>query len=393
MTPSGHCADDGAPGDPRGSSAPGLLVEVGWSDRWAALLGEHPGAEPGRVLRHDGVAVTVRTATGDRVVPLRRGVEAPDGGGLAGARRRPRGRACSSGPRCCVAGPPAATARSSWPPTSTWCCSCAGSTARCGPAGSSGARRWRGTPGRPRCSCSPRPTWPSDLDGVLAVVDESHPGLEVYVTSATTGGPASTGWAPGWPGATSVLLGESGAGKSSLVNASAGQRRGRDRRGAGGRHQGPPHHHEPSAVPPVGRRGGHRHAGHPRGRPGRRRGLGRRHVHRHRGAGRALPLQRLRPRGRARLRGGRGGGGRGADGGSARPRSSRCAGRRRPPRSGPTRRPSGAGTGRAPRACGRTTSSTRAENGGDPGRQTRRSGSAARGHQSVEVHQAILARR
>src|SRR3546814_16387980 len=45
-------------------------------DRWAALLAEHgPEAEPGRVLRHDGVAVQVRTPSGDRTVKLRRGVE------------------------------------------------------------------------------------------------------------------------------------------------------------------------------------------------------------------------------------------------------------------------------------------------------------------------------
>ena len=53
------------------------LIPLGWSDRWAALVAEHgPDAEPGRVLRHDGVAVQVRTPTGDRTVKLRRGVDA-----------------------------------------------------------------------------------------------------------------------------------------------------------------------------------------------------------------------------------------------------------------------------------------------------------------------------
>src|SRR3546814_2930034 len=52
------------------------LDDVGWGDRWVALLAEHgPDAEPGRVLRHDGVAVQVRTPSGDRTVKLRRGVE------------------------------------------------------------------------------------------------------------------------------------------------------------------------------------------------------------------------------------------------------------------------------------------------------------------------------
>jgi len=56
---------------------PDSLLAIGWSDRWAALLAEHgPASEPARVLRHDGVAVQVRTPRGDRSVKLRRGVDA-----------------------------------------------------------------------------------------------------------------------------------------------------------------------------------------------------------------------------------------------------------------------------------------------------------------------------
>ncbi len=52
------------------------LTAIGFNDRWAALLGEHgDAAEPGRVLRHDGVAVQVATPAGERIVKLRRGVE------------------------------------------------------------------------------------------------------------------------------------------------------------------------------------------------------------------------------------------------------------------------------------------------------------------------------
>ena len=55
---------------------PDDLHSIGYGDRWAALLAEYgPAAEPGRVLRHDGVAVQVRTPTGDRSIKLRRGVE------------------------------------------------------------------------------------------------------------------------------------------------------------------------------------------------------------------------------------------------------------------------------------------------------------------------------
>jgi ribosome biogenesis GTPase / thiamine phosphate phosphatase len=61
----------------------------------------------------------------------------------------------------------------------------------------------------------------TELDGVLATVDEGHPGLEVHVTSVVTGG-GITALAERLAGATSVFLGESGAGKSSLVNSLMG---------------------------------------------------------------------------------------------------------------------------------------------------------------------------
>lgn len=51
------------------------LEAVGYSPRWEALVAEHgPDAEPARVLRHDGVAVQVRTSSGDRTVALHRGI-------------------------------------------------------------------------------------------------------------------------------------------------------------------------------------------------------------------------------------------------------------------------------------------------------------------------------
>jgi ribosome biogenesis GTPase len=39
------------------------LDPYGWSDRWRALLAEHPGTEPARVLRHDGTAYLIVTPT------------------------------------------------------------------------------------------------------------------------------------------------------------------------------------------------------------------------------------------------------------------------------------------------------------------------------------------
>ncbi|MEX2294593.1 MAG: ribosome small subunit-dependent GTPase A [Acidimicrobiales bacterium] len=52
------------------------LTQLGWSAHWAALAAEHgPEAEPARVVRHDGVALQVRTAAGERTVKLRRGID------------------------------------------------------------------------------------------------------------------------------------------------------------------------------------------------------------------------------------------------------------------------------------------------------------------------------
>lgn len=60
-----------------------------------------------------------------------------------------------------------------------------------------------------------------DVEAVLTRVDEEHPGLEVMVSSAATGAGIDDLRAR-MSGATSVLLGESGAGKSRLVNALSG---------------------------------------------------------------------------------------------------------------------------------------------------------------------------
>ncbi len=216
--------DDGAPGDPRGSVAP-TLDQVGWGDRWAALLGEHPGAEPGRVLRHDGVAVNVRFADGDRVIPLRRGVEAPTVGdwlAVTGDRVEavlPRSsvlrRRAAGGESTqllaanvdlvllvCGLDRPVRSGRIQRGEALAWD---AGATpvlvlTKADRAGQPGA---------------------SELDAVLSTVDEVHPGLEVHVTSVATGaGVDALGHR--LAGATTVLLGESGAGKSSLVNALLG---------------------------------------------------------------------------------------------------------------------------------------------------------------------------
>ncbi len=219
---------DGAPGAPRGSAAPGTagtsglpgLVEIGWGDRWAALLGEHEGAEPGRVLRHDGVAVTVRTPVGDRVVPLRRGVEAPtvgdwlalDGDHVVAVLDR------SSLLRRRAAGGDGTQLLAANIDLLLLVCGL-DRPVRSGRIQRGEALAWDA--GATPVLVLTKADATTELDGVLATVDEGHPGLEVHVTSVITGG-GMAALAERLAGATSVFLGESGAGKSSLVNALMG---------------------------------------------------------------------------------------------------------------------------------------------------------------------------
>jgi ribosome biogenesis GTPase len=41
-----------------------VLARYGWDEHWAARLADHPGTTPGRVVRHDGVALQLATADG-----------------------------------------------------------------------------------------------------------------------------------------------------------------------------------------------------------------------------------------------------------------------------------------------------------------------------------------
>ncbi len=58
--------------EPFRSSARGVreLERYGWDDRWAARLAAYPGSDPGRVTRHDGSAVHLATEEGTVVLPL-----------------------------------------------------------------------------------------------------------------------------------------------------------------------------------------------------------------------------------------------------------------------------------------------------------------------------------
>lgn len=197
------------------------LSAIGFNDRWAALVGEHGDAvEPGRVLRHDGVAVHVRTPSGERTVKLRRGIDpltvgdwlAVEGESVVALLDRAsllRRRAAGGEDQqllaanvdlvllVCGLDRPLSAGRIQRGEALAW---------------DAGAH--------PVLVLAKADLAP-DLDAVVRDVDEQHPGLERLVTSAPTGLGVDE-LRERLAGHTSVLLGESGAGKSSLVNAVLG---------------------------------------------------------------------------------------------------------------------------------------------------------------------------
>lgn len=196
------------------------LAVVGWSDHWAALFAARAdGAEPGRVVRHDGVAVQVRTPTGERTVKLRRGVEAVTVGdwlavdgeqvvALLPRRSLLRRRAAGSEDHqllaanvdlvllVCGLDRPVVTGRIQ--------------------RGEALARD-AGADALLVLTKRDLVDEAGEVRRTLVEVAQNHPGLDCVVTSSATGhGIAEL--RTRLRGVTSVLLGESGAGKSRLVN-------------------------------------------------------------------------------------------------------------------------------------------------------------------------------
>lgn len=205
-------------------TAPGFaaLEPYGWSDRWAALFGEvdAPGAVPGRIVRHEGVAVSVALPGGIGSRPLRRGLDPPPvvgdwvaerGGTLVAvlprssllerkAVRRDQPQALAANVDVvlvtCGVDRPVKDGRIQRTATLAW------------DAGTV-----------PAVVLTKADTLPEDQVAALAdEVREANPGLDVVATSATSGRGLDDLRAL-VAGSTVVLLGESGAGKSSLVNA------------------------------------------------------------------------------------------------------------------------------------------------------------------------------
>ena len=99
-----------------------------------------------------------------------------------------------------------------------------------------------------------------DVDAEVAAIEVACPGLDVLVTSVLEGSGIESLRAV-TRDRTVTMLGESGAGKSSLVNALVGDDACGHPVGAERRRQGPAHDHRTRAVPPAARRCAHRHAG------------------------------------------------------------------------------------------------------------------------------------
>jgi ribosome biogenesis GTPase len=198
------------------------LEPYGWSDRWAALFSslDAPGAVPGRIVRHEGVAVTVALPDGLGSRPLRRGLDPPPvvgdwvaerGGTLVAvlprssllerkAVRRDEPQALAANVDLvlitCGVDRPVKDGRIQRTATLAW---------------EAGAV--------PTVVLTKADTLPADELAALAdEVREANPGLDVVPTSATAGRGVDDVRAL-VDGSTVVLLGESGAGKSSLVNA------------------------------------------------------------------------------------------------------------------------------------------------------------------------------
>jgi ribosome biogenesis GTPase len=197
------------------------LEPLGWSDRWAALLAEHgPSAEPGRVLRHDGVSVQVLTPAGERTVKLRRGVApvtvgdwlALDGETVldlldrASLLRRRAAGGDDHQPLAANVDLVLLVCGLDRPVT-------AGRIQR------GEALAWDA--GAHPLLVLTKADLAEDLAGTVAEVEVRHPGLELLAASTRTreGVDALAGRLAGH---TSVMVGESGAGKSSLVNALLG---------------------------------------------------------------------------------------------------------------------------------------------------------------------------
>ena len=197
------------------------LHAIGYAPRWEALFAEYgPPAEPGRVVRHDGVSLQVRVPTEVRRIPLRRGLPplavgdwlAVEGERVVALLDRSsllRRRAAGSDDEQLLAANVDLVLLV---------------TGLDRPVRTGRIRRAEALAfdaGAQPVLVLTKADLADDLDGLRARLGLDHPWLDAVVTSSVTGEGLDE-LRTRMAGATSVLVGESGAGKSELVNALSG---------------------------------------------------------------------------------------------------------------------------------------------------------------------------
>ena len=200
------------------------LAAYGWNDRWAALLAEvdAPGAVPGRVVRHDGVALGLALPDGVRQVHFTRTLDpAPAVGDWVVVAEDAPVAVLPSDVAADPTSPRSATGRSNWRRTSTACWSCAGSTdpVRAGRIDRFVTLAWDA--GAVPTVVLAKADLVDDAAAIAEEVAAAHPGLDV-VTASVLDDHGIDAVRALVAGRTVVLVGESGAGKSSLTNALLG---------------------------------------------------------------------------------------------------------------------------------------------------------------------------
>ena len=197
------------------------LTAYGWGDRWVALLAEHPDCTPARVVRHDGSALLLATPDGVTAIPTPRDLDpAPAVGDWL----------AFEGDRPVAVLPRASYLRRRAAGTDTEQAIAANLDAVmlvCGldrPV--KAGRLQRGSVLAWDAGAEPivvltKAALAEDVDAEVAAIEAACPGLDVLVTSVLEGSGVEE-LRVVTRDRTVTMLGESGAGKSSLVNALVG---------------------------------------------------------------------------------------------------------------------------------------------------------------------------
>ncbi|HYI62370.1 MAG TPA: ribosome small subunit-dependent GTPase A [Acidimicrobiales bacterium] len=209
---------------PPTSDPAGPLVGFGWSERWAtraaAATGDREGVRPGRVVRHDGLTVTVATAEGVAPLPVLAAVEPRP---VVGDWVLADDAVCATLERTSLLRrrDPMRDAEQPIAANVDIVVIVCGLDRPVKPGRLQRATALARDAGADPLVALTKADLAADPDGARDEVEAGNPGVEVVVTASATGrGIAALQEA--CRDRTVVLIGESGAGKSSLANALAG---------------------------------------------------------------------------------------------------------------------------------------------------------------------------